>query len=161
MKRFIAFLLLCCLLLSLVACSKPQEEPIVEEDEPIKEPFQTTTLLTSAEVQHATGIAVGEAQQAADGQAVYVSADQQIVYLDVQEMTATAFDEMLTTLSAEVDTTDAPNLGEKAVWCESLLNLYVYADGWGMEIRVEYAPTNADDSLLASRQLAVLLLEKL
>lgn len=157
MKKRIFLILFCCLLLLLAACG--EKEP-AKEDEVIEPPLQMSTLLTAAQVQEATGIAVVEPQQFTDGSVGYFSADQrEVAYIAGMEMTAAAFEDMVTTMSAGFDVIDAPNLGEKAVWCESQLGLYAYADGWAWDIHVEYDPVDANDSLLAARQLAALLME--
>jgi len=84
--------------------------------------------------------------------------------IDRQEPSPAAdavFDAMLEGFSAAGTLTDAPNLGEKAVWCEEQLNLLVYAEGVTLDIRVEYATARPNDSLLAARHLAALLIGKM
>ncbi len=154
------FALLACI--SILACFSACAEKEPPEEELIEPPLQLTTLLTAGEVQQATGIMVGEPQQFNDGSAGYFSNDQlQVVYVAAMETDAVGFDEMVTAFSAAGELIDAPNLGEKAVWCESMVDLLVYANGWALDIRVEYTPTDANDSLLAARQLAALLIEKI
>lgn len=161
MKRWIGILLLLCALLSFAACANTSQ-PIEDAEEEIKEPLNLSTLLTREQVEEATGIAVGEAEAVTDGSAAYFSADgAQAVYISSMEMSAEKFDEMRETLSASAAVIDAPNLAEKAFWYEEQYVLTVYENGRALEIRVEYAPANANTALLASRQLAVLLLEKM
>ncbi len=158
MKKSIALILSVYLLLLFTACSEKQPA----EEETITPPLQLSTLLTADEVTEATGIAVTQPQQFTDGSAGYFSDDQtEVAYVAAKEATVAEFDDMVTAFSSAGELTDAPNLGEKAVWCEGLVDLLVYANGWALDIRVEYATDRPNDSLLAARQLAALLIEKI
>lgn len=161
MKKRIFVLLLTCLLACLVACGS-NETVVLPEEEPLPPPTQMSEFLSIDEVKQATGIQIVESEQHNDGSAAYFSADHMnLVYIASQEMDAAAFDALREEMSQSFAVSEAPNLAEKAFWCEELLTLYAQADGIAVEIRVEYTPADAGESLLAARQLAVLLLDKM
>lgn len=165
MRKLCALLFVICVCMCMAACTQeaPSDTPLSTYDEPpIPDPLQVSSLLTVEEVQQVTDIDGLAVEQALDGAARFATVDQmQSVDLAAEEMTAAVFDETMQTLSAQCELTAAPNLGEKALWCDDLSSLYVYANGWALDIHVEYHPANKEDSLLAARQLAVLMMDKL
>lgn len=154
-KSILVFVIL--LLLLTVGCKAPMEE----EELPVAPSIAFDTLLTIEQVKEATDVSVTQTQNFEDGSIGYFSEDSsESIYMSYTEMDLTAFDEMLQELALFGTLTDAPNLSEKAVWCEQTGNLLVYDDGRALDIRVQYATPHPNNSLLASRQLAALLLEK-
>lgn len=157
MKKILSILLCGCLLLGFAACG---ESPAVDEEEEATV-LQVSAFLSKEDVRSATGIAVGDPDDSMDGSVGYFSADTtDAVYVAVQAVSTAEFEEMLSSLTSVYTLTDAPNLGEKAVWCEELVYLLVYANGMAYDVRVEYAQPHPNNSLLAARQIAALLLER-
>ncbi len=153
---FLAILLVC---LSLCGCNAV---PDTDDDLPPDTSVAIAPLLTTDEIYEACGLRVGEPQEFAEGAVGYFTEDNlSAVYVAAQETTKEQFDAMTEGFSAAGTLTDAPNLGEKAVWCEDQLNLLVYAAGVTLDIRVEYATSRPNDSLLAARHIAALLIEKM
>lgn len=153
------YLLLLCCVLSFAGCGKTRSD--VTEDSSDVSATDLSAFLTAQQVRDATGFAVGEPIRYADGGVGFYSADgQSSVYVDRQEMSAEQFDALLASF-ADNDMTliDAPELGERARWCEEALELVVYARGYALDVQVTYGTSRPNDSLLAARQLAALLLE--
>jgi len=154
-------LLLAVLLVGVCLCGC-NETPNTDDDLPPDTSVAIAPLLTADEIYEASAIRVGDPQEFEAGAVGYFSEDNTAaVYVAAQETTKEQFDAMLEGFSAAGTLTDAPNLGEKAVWCEEQLNLLVYAEGVTLDIRVEYATARPNDSLLAARHLAALLIGKM
>lgn len=133
-----------------------------DDDLPPDTSVAIAPLLTADEIYEASAIRVGEPQEFAAGAVGYFSEDNMsAVYVAAQEMTKEQFDAMAESFSATGTLADAPNLGEQAVWCEEQLDLLVYASGVTLDIRVEYATARPDDSLLAARHIAAILIDKM
>ncbi len=160
LKRMLPYLLTVCCVLSFVGCGETADTLPSEEPAPV---LQLSSLLTTEEVYTATGFRVGEPVDYADGGVHFYSADGSCsVYIGCQEITADGFDNLTANFTNNgMELTDAPALGEKALWCEEALELLVYADGYALDVVVEYGTSRPNDSLLAARHLAALLLEDL
>ncbi len=160
MKRWgILFLAVALLAVCVVGCG---EAPNTDDDLPPDLSVDIIPLLTAEDVWQASGIRVGEPQDSAEGAVAYFSEDNlAAVYVAAQKTAKEEFDAMKENLSAAGTLVDAPNLGETAVWCEEQMSLLVFTDGKTIDVRVEYATSRPNDSLLAARQIAALLIEKM
>ncbi len=157
MKKYIVYGCILGILVCLIGCAGT---PVEETENP---PVQVSGYLTVQEVRTAVGFSVEEPLEMADGSVAYTSVnDSSVVYFSSQKIAKTEFDSLIQTIKdAGGVSTDAPNLGEAAFWFESDVNLFVYAKGYAMDIRVEYATSRVNDSLLAARQLAAIFIEKI
>ncbi len=160
LKGMLICLLAVCSLLSFAACGDSADMPENLTEVPVAD---LSTLITADEVYTATGFRVGEPVAYADGGVNYYSADGSCsVYIGRQEMSVEEFDTLTaTSADGEMAWTAAPALGDKAAWCEDALELLVYADGYALDVLVEYGTSRPNDSLIAARHLAALLLEAL
>lgn len=158
MKKYMIFGCIAVLLICFAGCAGT---PV--EETPELPPVQVSAYLTAQEVRTAVGFSVDEPLEMADGSVAYSSLnDTSIVYFSSQKMSRTEYDSLIQTIKdAGGVSTGAPNLGEAAFWFENDVNLFVYASGYAMDIRVEYATARPNDSLLAARQLAAVFIEKL
>ncbi len=160
MKRW-GILLLTVVLLAvcIVGCGKT---PNTDDDLPPDVSVDILPLLTPEDVWNASGIKVGEPQDSEEGAVAYFSEDTfSTVYVAAQETTRAAFDTMKENLVLAGTVVDAPNLGDVAFWCEAQCSLIVYANGKTIDVQVTYATDRPNDSLLAARQIAALLIEKM
>ncbi len=138
------------------------EAPDTDDDLPPDVSVEIIPLLTAEDVWQASGIRVGEPQDSEEGAIAYFSEDRlSAVYVAAQKTSREAFDTMKENLSLAGTLVDAPNLGDTAVWCEEQCSLLVYTNGKTVDVRVEYATPRPNDSLLAARQIAALLIEKM
>lgn len=161
MKKYRVLILAVIFVLCLAACSGTGNTVETETDVP-EQPPQISEYVTMEQVATATAITVAKVEQFRDGSAGYFSEDgAQAVYVSAQKMTAAEFDAMYTQLAAGTSLTDAPNLAQKAFWYEDVCALTAFTGSYALEIRVEYAIPDANTALLAARQLAVVLMEKI
>ena len=160
LKKVLPFLLTVCCVLSFAGCGNTEDAVSDQAPAPA---LQISSLLTREEVYTATGFSVGEPMDFADGGVNYYSPDgNSSVYIGCREVTSDGFDALTANFTNNGMTlTEAPALGEKALWCEEALELLVYADGYALDLVVEYGSSRPNDSLLAARHLAALLLEDL
>lgn len=160
MRRWgILFLVIALLVVCVVGCG---QVPNTDDDLPPDVSVDIIPLLTVEDVWQASGIRVGEPQDSAEGAVAYFSEDNlAAVYVAAQKTAKEEFDTMKENLSLAGTLVDAPNLGETAVWCEEQMSLLVFVDGKTVDVRVEYATPRPNDSLLAARQIAALLIEKM
>ncbi len=157
MKKII-FGVLVCLLLCLTACSAQ----LIEEDLPPEPTIAFESIFTTEQITNLTGIAVTQIQNFEDGSIAYFNEDfSQAVYMSYSEMSLADFDVMLQGFAQIGSLVDAPNLSEKAVWCENSCNLLIFENGKALDIQVQYDTARPNDSLLAARQLGCALLESL
>lgn len=157
MKKII-FCMIVCLLLCLTACST---QPI-EEEIPSQPTIAFESIFTLEDIVNFSGILVTQIQNFEDGSIGYFNEDfSEAVYMSYSEMSLTDFDVMLQGFAEIGSLVDAPNLSEKAVWCESSCNLLIFENGKALDIRVLYDTARPNDSLLAARQLGCVLLESL
>ena len=119
-----------------------------------------STLLTPEQVGAAVGVEVGEAQVMDEGTIVhFASADAQTTAeVSLKKCERATYDE---TRAMYEDAADAPNLGEAAMWSPSFQQLLVYGKGYMISVVTDIAGKDAEASLVAARQLAVLTLDKL
>lgn len=160
MKK-LGILILVALMLALcvAGCGKA---PDTDDDLPIDMSVDIIPLLSAEEVRQASGIKVEEPIDSAEGTVAYFSEDALSgVYVAAQKTDRQTFDTMKENLLLIGALTDAPNLGEEAVWCEAQQSLLVYVNGVTIDVHVTYATPRPNDSLLAARQIAALLLEKM
>lgn len=168
MKRIGCFLLAVLMLFSLAACkdTKPQPVPPAEEEwEPsVPEARDLTGLLTAAEVSAAVGQTVGEGvMQEHDTVLLFSSEDYATqVSLLVEEPTvkATEYLDILAGQYPEGMLVEAPNLGDKAFWCAESGELLVATGKLVVAVNVVSATSDAESCLIAARQLAALVLER-
>lgn len=156
-KTLTLFVAVCMMVVCFVGCGTPN----TDDDMPVDMSVDIIPLLSSEEVRQASGIAVGEPIDSAEGAVAYFSEDNlSAVYVGVLKSTKEEFETMRENLSA-FGLETAPNLGEEAVWCVDQLCLLVYANGMTIDVCVSYGTERANDSLLAARQIVALLIEKL
>lgn len=119
-----------------------------------------TTLLTSEQVSKAVGVTVGNAQSQDSGTtAHYASADEKSsADISMKECDRSIFD---STVGQYSDAVDTPNIGDAAKWSPEAKQLLVYGKGYMISVMVDVDNKNNDALLLAARQLAVLVLDKL
>lgn len=157
MKKMLPLLLVLLLSVSMVGCGEKPEEPI--EQPPVYIP---SAYLTAEQVEEAVGFAVSEPEVLSNGEVAYFSEDgSAVVYAAMRKATLAEFETMTADATAVGSVLDeAPHLGEKAFWCEEQLDLLVYAYGFALDVRVEYRNNRPNDSLLAARHLAALIIEQ-
>ena len=161
MKKYLILVWMLGLIVCLVACSQTEYATDTQTDM-VEQPPEISKFITDEQVLEATGITVANVEQFRDGSAGYFSEDgTQAVYVSAQKMSAAEFDAMRTQLEAGSTLTDAPNLAEKAFWYEDVYALTAFTGNYALEVRVEYANSDANTALLAARQLAVILMEKI
>ena len=158
-KLGIVFLTALLFVMCAVGCG---QTPNTDDDLPVDMSVDIIPLLTADDVYKASGIKVGEPIDSAEGAVAYFSEDSlSCVYVAAQKSNKEAFDAMCANLATAGTLTDAPNLGDAAVWCEEQVSLLVYVNGVTVDVNVAYADPNPNDSLLAARQIAALLIEKM
>lgn len=168
MKRIGCFLLAWLMLFSLAACQDTPPQPVPpagEEWEPsVPEVRDLTSLLTAAEVSAAVGQTVGEGvMQEHDTVLLFSTEDYTTqVSLLVEEPTvkATEYLDMLAEQYPEGSLAEAPNLGDRAFWCAESGELLVATGKLVVAVNVMSATADAESRLIAARQLATLVLER-
>ncbi len=138
------------------------EAPDTDDDLPPDVSVDIISLLTADDIWQASGIRVGGPQDSAEGAVAYFSEDSlAAVYIAAQKTSEAEYVAMKENLSLAGTLVDAPNLGDAAVWCEEQCSLLVYTAGKTVDVHVAYATARPNDSLLAARQIAALLIEKM
>ncbi len=154
--RKIIYGIMACLLLCLTACGA---QPL-EEDFPPEPTIAFESIFTIEKVKDLSGISVTQIQNFNDGSIAYFNEDfSEAIYMSYSEMSIADFDTMLQGFSEIGTLVDAPNLSEKAVWCENSCNLLIFENGKALDIQVQYDTARPNDSLLAARQLGYVLLQ--
>lgn len=159
MKRWFALAAAVLTLFVFSACGEvPSSDTL-----PTEQPIGIVNMLTADQIYAATGLHFGEAQQASADEVAYFTADQSAaVYIAAKKMTEAEYEETVAAFIQNGSTaTDAPNLSARAVWFADVSDLLVFTGEYALDVRVEYATPRPDDSLLAARQLAALLCERL
>lgn len=158
-KLGILFLTVILLAVCTVGCG---QTPNTDDDLPEDMSVDIIPLLSAEDVWNASGIKVGEPMDSEEGTVAYFSEDSLSgVYVAAQKTDKQAFDAMKESLATMGTLIDAPNLGDEAVWCEERLSLLAYVNGITIDVHVTYANARPNDSLLAARQIAALLIEKM
>ena len=159
MKRIFPVLLALLWTVGMAGCGEQPEETAVQPP-PVYVP---SAYLTTEQVEEAVGFAVREPEILTNGEVGYFSEDDSAVaYVTMQQLPLAEFDAMIANATAAGSVLEeAPHLGEKAFWCEEQLDLLAYAYGFALDVRVEYRADRPNDSLLAARHLAALIMEKL
>lgn len=169
MKRIGSVLLALLMLMSLAACK--EEEPQPEEPQQpqweasVPEVRDLSTLLTAAEVSAAVGQTVGEGVlQEHDTVLLFSSQDyltQVSLLVDEPTIDAAEYLEALCAQYPEGALSEAPNLGDKAYWCAESGELLVASGADLVSVNVVSAALDAESRLIAARQLAALVLERI
>lgn len=164
-KRCAAFVLaVICTMACLSGCKESKQpaesQTAVAATVPALLNIDITTLLTSEQVSKALGVTVGEAQSRDSGTtAHYSSADaKSSADISMKECDRSLFD---STVAQYPDIADTPNIGEAAKWSAQAKQLLVYGKGYMICVTADAANKSGDALLLAARQLAVLVLDRL
>ena len=166
MRRFILTLAVCAVLLTaLFGCApeKPQEETGWQPSATV--PQVKESLLTAQEVSEAVGTAVGEGVLQEGGTVLcFTSADYRTTVSLLTEQPQAGAKEYLQAIVAQYPEgalQQAPNLGEEAYWSAETGELLVRNGVFVVSVNVTAQDLDAEAALIAARQLAALVLERL
>lgn len=171
MKRTVLAILLAALTLTALLCGcNPETEPDAPTTDTTADwtpsapqELNLAALLTADDAEKAFHTEFKDSPAKESGEITYVSADMQVqVTLLYEELTVSG-EEYLQALSAqyaEGALTEAPNLGDRALWCAETGELMAVQDNMAISLNV-LADRDAETLLLAARQLASTVLERL
>lgn len=168
MRRIWLWILAAVLTVGLCGCAGGAEKP--QDDQPQWEPSipqvrDLTALLSAAEVSEAVGTPVGNGVLQSDGSALCFATEdysvQVTLLLEEPVVGAAAYMDALCTQFADGELTDAPNLGDRAFWCAPSGELFVCSGKWVMSMNVVSDAMPDEARLLAARQMAALVVERL
>jgi redox-sensitive bicupin YhaK (pirin superfamily) len=166
-KVFLGFAIIACfaVIMGFSGCGDKEKETSSRQTDstlgtapPILE-FDISSLVTPEQVGNALGVKVGEGQSADQDTTVrYYSEDQSsFLEISIMEGSREEFDEIVASYEGAVDTM---NLGQAAKWNSETKQLFVFDDGYMISV-IAYADKSDDSLLVAARQIAALVLEKI
>lgn len=165
MKRYGVAVIALCLLLLTAGCQrgKDSSEPsgtATTGTVPSLLDVDLSTLLTSEQVGTALGVAVGQPELLEEGTHVRYSSEDLATYAEIGMMSGTReiYD---ATVAYYSDAADSANLGEVAKWSAQTSQLLVFGKGYLISVTAAKPDQSADGLLVAARQIAALILEKL
>lgn len=167
MKRTLAWLLLCCVLVTVcVACGR--EESPEESDRPSVTTHTTKNfldiriqdLLTKEQIEKTLDRTMREPEVLMSGTQLFALSEDGTcsVKLNMQAQEYTRFSQ---NIAAFTDAEVAPNLGEAAWWVKGQRTLFVYAKGYALNVNIRCTDIGEEGALLLSRELIAAVLEKL
>lgn len=170
MKRWMALLLVACLLLCCVGCQKPAEKPL-EDEKPIWEPevpevMDLAVLLTKEDVSAAIPtVTFGDGMlQEHDTVWLFSTEDYTTqIALMVEEPTVTSAEYLILVTGGYPagSLIEAPQLGEGAYWCGESGELLVDTGKYVFSLSVNCTTLDAESRLIIARSLALKVLERL
>ncbi len=122
--------------------------------------FDISDLVTVEQVENALGVSVGEAKLADENTTVRYSSDDPLSYIEISiiESSRENFDE---TVALYEDAEDTLNLGQVAKWSNEYNQLLVYNGKHMISVTAAAAGKSKDALLIAARQIAVFVIEKI
>lgn len=124
-----------------------------------------TTLITAEQASQAVGAEVAGPEVYEDGTWLHFASEDAQTTVDVHlnETTRELYDTQIGLVKESYGDgwEEAPNLGETALWLPEYQELLVYTEGYMLDVSVDIPEEGAEAALVAARQIAALILEKL
>ena len=123
-----------------------------------------SAMLTLEQVSSAVGVEMEGPQMLDDGTTAHYASGDALTTVDIHldEVERAVYDTRLDSMKAVDEAMQAvPNLADDAWWSAETKELVLYGKGYMFSVLVDIAQAGSEDCLVAARQLAALLLEKL
>lgn len=174
LKKLVAGAASCLLCLGLLAgLAGCQEAPAPVSSDPgpdlvsVPPPLSIdmTTLITAEQASQAVGAELAGPEVYEDGTWLHFASEDAQTTVDVHlnETTRELYDTQVELIKESVGDgwEEAANLGETALWLPDNQELLVYTEGYMLDVSVDSPEKEGEEELVAARQIAALVLEKL